>query len=453
MKSPFGITKLKVKEYLADILPELRELYPLISRLRRYLADPLRRNALFLMAANVVAPAFGFFFWLIVARFYPTEQVGLATALISAMALLAIISMLGFNIGLIRFLPHSENKRDMINSCLTIAGLFSIVVAIIFILGLNLWSPKLLFIRENWIYFLAFILFTLAITLSQLIGQVFIAFRATHFTFIQSIINGIRLVLPALLVAFGTFGIFASWGLASALALITGVLFILKLYPKYRPIPTIRKRIVNEMAHFSVGNYVASIFSALPMYIMPLIIIAVLTTESSAYFYIPFTVASILGMVASSTGFSLLAEGSYEPAQLRSQVIKAAKFILLFLIPGVVLLFFLSNPILSLFGADYAQNSLWLLRLFAIGYLPVTITTLYLTIIRVQKRIKPLIYVSGFIAVFTIVAGYLLMNSLGLIGVGIAWLSAQTIVALVVAPIMLKMAGISMKEALRLKKG
>lgn len=422
-----------------------------IAKLKQYPADPLRRNALFLMAANAMAALFGLFFWLIAARFYSTEDVGLATALISAMMLLAVISRLGFDFGLIRFLPHSEDKRDMINTCLTIAGLFSIAVAIVFILGLDLWSPKLLFIRENWIYLVAFILFTGAVTLAQLQGQVFIAFRSTQFTFIQSIINGLKLALVVILVNLGAFGIFASVGLAWGLTFVTGSLFILRLYPKYRLIPVIKKQIVNDMAHFSLGNYIASTFSALPMYVMPLIIIAVLTAEASAYFYIPFSISGILGMVAGSTSFSLLAEGSYEPATLRNQTIKAAKFISLFIVPGIIILLIFGELILSLFGVDYVQNSLWLLRLFALGWLPFIIITLYTTTLRVQKRVKPLIYLWAFFAVSTTVASYWLMKWLGIIGVGIAWVSVLGIVALAVGPMLLKMVGISVGSLFRRK--
>lgn len=417
-----------------------------IAKLKQYLTDPLRRNALFLMAANASSAFFGFFFWLIAARFYSTEDVGLATALISAMMLLAIISRLGFDIGLIRLLPAEENKRDIINSCLTLVGLFSIVAAIAFIMGLDLWSPKLLFIRENWIYIVAFILFTVTITLAQLQGQVFVAFRSAQFTFIQSVVSGLRLLLVVLLAGLSAFGIFSSVGLAWGLVFIIGNLLILRLYNKYRPIPTIKRQIVNDMARFSFGNYAANILGALPTYILPLIIIAVLTTESSAYFYIPFALIGILGMATEGATFSLLAEGSHEPTRLRSQTIKAAKFISLFLVPGIVILFVFGDPILSIFGVAYAQNSLALLRLFAISCIPWTIIYLYTTVIRVQMRVKPLIYLYAFFAVFIIVVSYWLMKWLGLIGVGIAWLSAQSILAMVTGVLMLKMAGISLKS-------
>jgi len=57
------------------------------------------------------------FFWLIAARFYSTADIGHASAIISAMGLISMLSLLGFDISLVRFLPEREDKK-LINSCL-----------------------------------------------------------------------------------------------------------------------------------------------------------------------------------------------------------------------------------------------------------------------------------------------------------------------------------------------
>jgi Polysaccharide biosynthesis protein. len=54
----------------------------------------------------------GFFFWMVVARFYTEAEVGYSSAIISAISLLALISMVGLNTSLIRFLSHAENHRS-----------------------------------------------------------------------------------------------------------------------------------------------------------------------------------------------------------------------------------------------------------------------------------------------------------------------------------------------------
>ena len=66
------------------------------------LSDPLYRNSLFMAFTSVFNAGCGFFFWMIAARLYTVEQVGLATALISALGLVVLLSRLGFDVSAIR---------------------------------------------------------------------------------------------------------------------------------------------------------------------------------------------------------------------------------------------------------------------------------------------------------------------------------------------------------------
>lgn len=54
-----------------------------------------------------------------------------------------VMSLLGLNSSLTRFLPHTKKPQELINSCLTLGGLISLVLAGIFIAGLELWSPAM----------------------------------------------------------------------------------------------------------------------------------------------------------------------------------------------------------------------------------------------------------------------------------------------------------------------
>ena len=398
----------------------------------QYLKDPLRKNSVLLIATQILIALFGFFFWMIAARLYSPEEVGLATALVSAVLLLTAFSRLGIDIGLIRFLPNEENKQGMINTCFTIVGLFAMLLALVFVLGLNFWSPALLFVQENSNYLLLFILFTGMASLVTLLQQgVFVAFRSTEFSLTIQAIAGVRLLFPVFLVGFGAFGIFASWGLASCISFVTGILLILKVQPKYRPIPSIKKRIVNDMLRFSAGNYVAESFKELPGFLLPLIIVNVLEPEMGAYFYIAWTISGVLFMIAYATNSSLLAEGSYQPERLRSNVVKAIKLMLLLLIPAILAIIFFGNEILSLgFGEEYAENGFKLLWMLALSGIPLAFNTIYITIKRVQQQVKPIIYIYTFIAFFTVGVGYALMDERELVGIGIAWLLSQIIVTL-----------------------
>ena len=403
----------------------------MISGLIRYLRDPLHKNSLFLIGSYIAIAVLGFIFWIIAARLYTSEEVGLATALVSAILLLNILSKLGVDISLIRFLPNEVDKRGMINTSFTIVGLFSVALAIIFILGLRLWSPALLIIREKLSYSLLFVLFNVATTFVLLQQQgIFVALRATQFSFVIQVIAGLRLLLLVCAVSFGTYGIFSSWGLASCVAFAAGILFLMRLQPRYRPVPGIQKRLAGNMLHFSISNYLADSLKDLPGFILPLLIINILKPEMGAYFYIAWTIIGAILMIPYGTCFSLLAEGSYQPERLRSDVIRAMKFIFLLLIPAILLVFLLGDRLLSLFGREYSDNAFKLLWILALSGIPIAFNTLYITVKRVQQQFKPVLGIYAFIALFTIGASYALMKEEGLVGIGIAWTLGQAIVSL-----------------------
>jgi O-antigen/teichoic acid export membrane protein len=114
------------------------------------------------MLNTAVMALCGFFFWMVVARYYAESEVGFSSAIISAISLLAMISLVGLNTSLIRFLPHTDKPQELMNSCYTLSSLISVVVAAIFIAGLSFWSPALVFIKQNVIFIAAFIVFALS---------------------------------------------------------------------------------------------------------------------------------------------------------------------------------------------------------------------------------------------------------------------------------------------------
>lgn len=404
-----------------------------------YLKDPLRRNALFLVSANALAALFGFVFWIIAARYYSSEDVGLATALISSMMLLTVIARFGFDISIVRFLPQSRSKNDIINTYLTVIAIVSGLLGIIFILGLSAWSPELMFIRENFLYALVFIIVTTASSVIYLQEHVFIACKKTHYLLVETALTGSRLGFLMLLMSLGVMGIYISWGISVGIAIIATFWFLFRASPGYKPLPVIKTAILKETIGFSTWNYVAEGFKELPKWIMPLIIIRLLSPEMSAYFYMAWTVASILYLISYATSFSLLAHGSHDPKTLRAETFKAAKFILLLLIPATVIIFLFGDVILTLFGKEYTRNAFDLLKLLSISSIPLAVNTLYITIKRVQLRMKPLLLIHGFIAVATIGISAGLMDSRGIIGIGIAWLASNTVVALFLIPVLWRM--------------
>src|SRR3990170_2160293 len=230
----------------------------IISKFYNLLAnDSLYRNSIYLMLSTAVMAFLGFFFWIINARLYSAEQVGIGTTLISIMPLISSFSILGLGNGLIRYLPTSERKNKKISTSFTIVILISILISVIYLIFLKTFSPKLLFVRENIIFSLLFILFIVISSLNVISETVFIAYRSSKFILIKNTISSIaKLILPIFLVALGAYGIFMSMGIATAVAFFLNLVFLILRF-NYSPKPVIDRSIVKKMTKFSLGNYTA----------------------------------------------------------------------------------------------------------------------------------------------------------------------------------------------------
>lgn len=417
----------------------------IVRGLLRSLRDPLRRNSLLLLATYVVIALFGFFFWRIAEGRYGTEAVGSASALVSVVLLLHTLARLGLDIGLIRFLPNEADKPGMINTSLTIVGVFSAVLGLAFVLGVDYWIPALSSELGDWWHGLLFVVFAVVAGLVGLLRQgVFVAYRRAESSLLIEVMAGVRLPLLFALLSIGAFGVFVSWGLAGVTALVVGILLVMTMERKYRPVPRVRGRIVGDMVRFSLGNYVAETLREMPGFVLPIVVLRLFSDrlgdvagkEMGAYFYIAWTVGSLITMVSYATGSSLLAESSLEPKSFRQNAARAGKFMLLLLVPAILLVFVLGDRVLMYFGRDYCDKALPLLRLLSLSGIPLAMNTIYVTQMRIQRRIWPVIGVYFFVALFTVGVGYSLMDRMELQGIGVAWLAGNCIVSLAIGLLM-----------------
>ncbi|MFC1940376.1 lipopolysaccharide biosynthesis protein [Chloroflexota bacterium] len=349
-------------------------------------------------------------------------------------ALLSFIGTLGLGYGIIRFFPNSDNKARLLNFSLTFSGLAAITASVLFLAGLSLWAPKLIFIRENPLFFAAFVVVTATSTLTQITSQTFIASRRTGFTLAQSIISGVlKLAVVAVLASsFKVFGIFASWGIAAAVSLgICLLIFLPRLLPHYRPIPSLQKQTDNELVRFSFSNYIGEALRGLPGWILPLIILNVLSAEENAYFFIAWVMTNVLFAISGGASFSLFAEGSHEEGKLGGNISRSIKLIAVLLIPAILIIILFGDNILLLFGKEYPLQGTKLLWILAAAVLPASINFLYLGVARVKKKLKEIILINGAVAFGTLILSYLLLPHLGILGAGVGWLTSQTVMSLV----------------------
>ena len=287
--------------------------------------DPLYKNSVFLMLSSIMGAGTGFIFWVLAARIYPADAVGLSSAMVSAMRLLSLLSMLGLDVALIRYLPENKNKTPLVNSAVFTVCLSSLLLSGIFIFSVDFLTPSLKILKES--EFPLFILFTLTLSLSNLIGQgIFVAFRKAEYTFIQSVSSLLRLFVLPLLVSLGALGIFISFGLGIVISFTLALILMFKLIPCKLEF----SKAVKNFIGYAFGVYIAGIFEMLPGLLLPIIVLNVLGAKMNAYFFIAWSIMFFTTMIARNTARSLLAEGSHDPTKLRKKLLKVLSLPLLY---------------------------------------------------------------------------------------------------------------------------
>ena len=403
------------------------------DKYNQIMGDSLYKNSIYLMASSGVMAGFGFFFWLICARLFAAEDIGLATTIISIMGLIASISVLGLNSGLIRYLPTSKEKNKKINTCFTVVALVAVIVSSIFLLGIEKFSPSLMFIKHNIILSFAFIFFVAIYSMSSIIESVFMAFRSAKFILLKNtIFSVLKLGLPFVFIALGIVGAFGIFGAYMTAAFIGfGVVFLILIYKfKYKPRFVFYDDVLTKIGKYSFVLYLAGFIGGLTSTLMPLIITNTINPETTAYYFMAMQIVSLLFVVSSATTSSLFAEGSNNQKSLKKNVLKSIWIIAVLLIPAILLTFLFGHFILEAFGEQYSAQGLNFLKMMTASAVLVAVNSVFGSVFKVKKRVMGIIIAS--IVSVTIILGLslILLKQYGLMGIAYAYLAGQAAVAL-----------------------
>ena len=357
-------------------------------------SDSLYRNSAFLLASNIIMSAFGFIFWALSARIFTTGEIGLASTLISGVDLVVSFTLLGLNIGLVRFLPISVHKNDKINSVLTLVVITSIIGSLIFITGLKLFSPKLSFLHNSVFVAFMFVLFVISTNMSEVVKNIFKAFRSSQFVLLNNtILNISKITLVLLFISMGTLGLFYSWLTATALAVIISFIILVK---KYRFVPnfTIKVAALKKIFSFSFANYISEFLDRAPRFGLPILITSIAGAEQTAYFYIDMSIASFLFLLPEAIVASFYAESSANEKELSKNTLKTLKAFALILIPSTLFFILFGEYILLFFGKDYSSEGLLLLKILTLSTFPVALNSLFANIFKVKFNMRIVIIVN-----------------------------------------------------------
>jgi O-antigen/teichoic acid export membrane protein len=382
------------------------------------------------MVSSFVAAGFGFFFWMIAARFYSQADVGIATALMSSMGLLILISRLGLDQSVIRFFP-SRDKNRVLGTAVLVPTAIALGAGVFFIAAVDVLAPELAIVRTIAPLYLAILG---AYSIVWVFEGALNALRKSEYYFALNLLYGTRILFLVPLVSLGAMGIFGAFGLSFILGLVLALVLLARC--SVRPTPCVDRPFLREAWQFSAGAYIAGILMSAPNMVIPIMVLHVLGAESTANYYITYAIVSILFMIPYAFTTSLFVEGSHG-GEMKRSVLRTLASMFALLIPAIIVLSLFGEPILGLIGKDYVEG-MALLRVLAISALFVSVCQTFISIAKVRNDIRSLVVLSGFVSIALLGLGYAMMNRFGLIGMGYAWFATYAAGTLLVGLILKK---------------
>jgi O-antigen/teichoic acid export membrane protein len=406
------------------------------TRIGAHFATPLYRNAYYLIIGAGSGSLLGFLFWTVAARHYSEEAVGLNFVVISAMMIASSVCQLGLGGAsgvLVRYLPGAgTGTLPLVGRAYALTSALSAVVGLCVALTSSLWAHQSTFLGGSGWWVLAFVFATVTWTIFTIEDSVLTGLRQARWVPLEnSLFSAIKIVL---LYAFITLsprgGIFLAWSIPALLLIIpVNLLIFLRLIPGHLQrgyqVPLHGRTIVRLAA----GMYVGGLFLIASTTLLPILVASDSGLRQTAYFSIPWTIATGIMLVALNTTTSLTVEVAYDESKLRDYFRSMLWHTMRLVVPVVAILTAGAHYILLAFGEAYAREGATCLRLLVLATIPNVFVMLGISVARLHHNARIALLLPAAAGGLTIGLSLLLLPRIGIDGVGAAVLTAQLAVA------------------------
>jgi O-antigen/teichoic acid export membrane protein len=406
----------------------------------------LLRGAYSLVANTAVTSVLGMGFWVAAARLFSSVEVGRDTVLISVMIELSTVCQLNMGNGIIRFLPDlGTPSRQALGAVYGLVGMMALLVGTAFVLIVPHVSHQLAYLGNEMTLAVGFVAALVLWGLFTLQDAALMATRQAPWIPIENgLFGALKLAaLPAFLVVGAVHGVFLAWVLPMALLLAPVNLLVFRRAIPRHVASEARESSISRIgprrvARFLAQDYLASVFTQATLTVLPVLVIAILGAQQSAYFAMPFTIVMAFDTFAYGACTSLVVEATLEQDSLRVLTKVFARRVLALLMPAAALLALAAPLVMLPFGHAYAQHGADVLRLLLCASIFRAVIALFSAVARVQGRGLRLATVELALLVLVLGPAILLARSHGIEGVGAAWLGANVIICLAVLPLLIR---------------
>jgi glycogen synthase len=391
-------------------------------------------NSIAIVAMTNLTAGLGYLFWSACARHVTASAIGMASAVVSAMSLVALLSAGGFVPLLIRALPGTDQEefRGLSSTALTVTAALAAAGGIA--AGLLLPTPVHAALGTPW---LVAILVSGAVGTALLLvmNAVLLGLRRADLSLIVYVMASLsRLITIVALLTFGTLlsgiataairTILLVW--VASLTMSLGLSLWLLAYAK----PGFRfhadRRWLPRLRCGVAWEHLAVLGAQLPGFALPILAAALMPAAQVGYLYITWMVGQVFYTVSAAVATALLADCADRPERLRAQVRRSLQLTGAVLAIPVLVTCLFAPRLLGLFGVEYAHYGSTLLILLVLTSVPDAVVNVAVSVLRLQSRLVSAAALNLATGVVTLLGSWLTLPRLGIAGTGWSALVAQS---------------------------
>ena len=395
--------------------------------------DQLARNSGLLMATTISNSALGYVFWVVAAHAIVPAELGAANAAIAAASLASLVGDVGLRTVMMTELPNAREARQWSKrvSAGIVAGVVASTVCGVACAALVALSPALRrFLSGGWL--IVIVVISVTGMLFGLLDGIATAERRTEQLLNRNLLNAaVKVaVLGISLWAFHLAGrsVLVATAVSYAATVAFGILVQLRRsQPGWRFTLDGSQAMIRGVRRNMFTHHVLNLGGELPMYVLPLEVVARLSPRQNAYSSLTWMVGGVFFMISAAVSTALFVQGRWEPEEVRRSTRRAGRLIASLLAPIALFLVVFGHLVLGFFGRTYAVHGYVLLMWLLASAVPDAITNVKVGQLRARGRLKAGANLQVGMGLGAIVLVWFFLPWVGINALGIAWLSVQSL--------------------------
>ncbi len=385
-------------------------------------------NSVSLILGRFSSSGLGFVTWILIARLFSPDEVGIASGVIAAVMLCVQISLLGLNSAFIAIYPeYKDDPSRMLNTAINLTLITSFFTASIFLLLSSAIFQHLNIVNKSYLYILVFISLAIFATLNTLLNHISIGIRRGEQVLARNLLFGGITIASVILIPLvtGTASsviVVAGWAAAAIAACSLGAIQLFRTLDNYRYRLEFDGKIVKRLIRVGMVNYLLTLTERAPNWVMPIIVIELLSPTDNAYWYTLWMMAWVVYIIPISVGQNLFADLSHKLENSEESIRFSTRTSLVLSVAGAVVAIIFARFMLSFMGPEYAAAGTIPLRILAVGVIPIIFIQAYYGVCRGKFRLKEAIITGVTSGVLGLTAAIIASKQYGLVGMATVWL-------------------------------